>query len=87
MILAPVNAELVEESRKLTRSWVSWFTQATNILLSLQQTGTTANRPTSGLWVGRMYFDSTLGYPVWVKSVGASPPYTAVWVNGAGAVV
>jgi hypothetical protein len=47
-----------------------------------QQANTTANRPTTGLWVGRIFFDTTLTKPIWVKQV--SP---AVWVDATGTVV
>lgn len=63
-------------------AWTSFFEQIFNILTAMTQSGTTANRPTKFLWIGRNYFDTTLGYPVYVKSVGP-----VVWVNGAGTVV
>jgi hypothetical protein len=47
---------------------------------ALTQSGTTAQRPTSLLWVGRTYFDTTLGYPVWLLSTGPD-----VWVDATGA--
>lgn len=64
------------------RSWTSFFEQVFNLLFAMTQSGTTAQRPTTYLWIGRRYFDTTLGYPIWVKSVGPT-----VWVNGSGAVV
>lgn len=45
--------------------WGNWFTQAASILQGITESGTTANRPTKGLYVGRRYYDTTLGYPVW----------------------
>ena len=62
----------------------SWLDEAYQLLFSIQQSGTTAQRPTSVLWIGRFYFDTTLGIPIWIKSVTAS---VATWVNGAGVVV
>jgi hypothetical protein len=44
--------------------------------------GITSARPTSALSPGLMFFDQSLGYPVYVKSLGPT-----VWVNGAGTVV
>ena len=61
---------------------MGWFSQAFLILFAAQQSGTTANRPTSRLWVGRPYFDTTLTLPIWVAST--SP---AVWVDAAGNTV
>jgi hypothetical protein len=63
-----------------------WLQQVYSIVFSIQQSGTTSNRPTTGLWVGRQYFDTTLGYPVWVSSIN-STTYVATWHNGAGSVV
>jgi hypothetical protein len=64
----------------------SWLDTVFNVLMPATQSGPTANRPTTRLWVGRVYFDTTLGYPVWVQSVNAST-YVATWVNGAGTTV
>lgn len=41
--------------------------------------GTTAARPTLQLTIGQVYFDVTLGRPVWWRG--------AAWVDAAGAVV
>lgn len=41
--------------------------------------GTTADRPTRGLWAGRPYFDTTLGKPIWYSGTG--------WVDATGAAV
>ena len=38
--------------------------------------GTTADRPTSDLWTGRTYFDTTLGQPIWYDGSG--------WVDATG---
>ena len=56
--------------------------QVFNLVKPLGGNGTTANRPTMGLYVGLDYFDLTLGYKVTVKSLNPT-----VWVNGAGGVV
>lgn len=56
--------------------WAAWFSAAFMILTGLTASGTTANRPTKGLWVGRPYFDSTLGYNVYYDGTG--------WVDGNG---
>jgi hypothetical protein len=69
-------------TKPFSQSWTSFFEQIFNILSAMTQSGTTAQRPTSFLWIGRSYFDTTKGYPVYVKSVGP-----VVWVNGAGTVV
>lgn len=64
------------------RTWAQWFSRVHTIVTSLQQSGATADRPTSVLWLGRRYFDTTLGIPVWVQSVKPT-----VWVDATGSAV
>jgi hypothetical protein len=78
---SPADFPVVVED-KLTPVWGSWVTRVHNAVSSLYQSGTTADRPTSLLWLGRVYFDTTLGYPVWVQSVRPT-----VWVDAAGTPV
>jgi hypothetical protein len=61
-------------------AWAGWFSTVQNILTATSSSGPTTGRPTSGQYVGMFYFDTTLGFPVWLKTPGSSP----VWVNGAG---
>jgi hypothetical protein len=42
----------------------------------------TSNRPISGLYIGRSYFDTTLGKPIWLKQI--APP---IWVDSTGTTV
>lgn len=63
-----------------SEGWRNFFVGIYNVCNALTQSGTTANRPASLLWTGRMYWDTTLGYAVWYKAAG-------VWVNSAGAPV
>ena len=60
--------------------WRNFFSSVFTVCSALTQSGTTAQRPTSLLWVGRTYFDTTLGYPVWLLSTGPD-----VWVDATGA--
>lgn len=62
-----------------TRPWFPWFRKVTDTCNSVRQSGTTAQRPTSGLWIGRPYFDTTLGKPIWYEGPG--------WVDATGAAV
>ena len=59
-----------------TREWSTWFSKIQNVLKTVNAHGTTAQRPTTGLYIGMMYFDDTLGFPVWLQSVGPD-----VWVR------
>lgn len=78
----PPNQSPVQVENIIQLRWQEYFTSVFNAITAMQQSGTTAQRPTRGLWVGRQFFDSTLGYPVYLKSANPS-----VWVNGAGVIV
>lgn len=80
----PDNAPTITDGGFLTVPWLKWVSWAHETLAAARQSGVTADRPTKLLWTGRVYYDATLGYPVWVHN-GASSP--AVWHNAAGASV
>jgi hypothetical protein len=73
---------LVDADGNVMPVWDQWFNRIQQIASTGQQSGTTADRPTSVLWIGRQFYDTTLGYPVFVHSVRPT-----VWHNAAGAVV
>jgi hypothetical protein len=79
---APPNQSPVQVDDIIQLRWQEYFSGVFSAITAMQQSGTTAQRPTKGLWVGRQYFDTTLGYPVYLKSANPS-----IWVNGSGAVV
>jgi hypothetical protein len=83
----PDNSPIADPSGKVDISWLQWFSRVSAIVNANQQAGTTANRPVRGNWIGRRYFDTTLGKPVFVRSVDTtvSPPVTT-WVDGAGGI-
>lgn len=62
--------------------WRNFFVAVSNILQAVTMSGTTANRPAAFLWIGRPFFDTTLGIPIWLQSY---PP--AVWCDATGAPV
>jgi hypothetical protein len=82
-IVRPTSAP-TDENGVITPGWTAWLNWVHQLVSACRQSGVTANRPTSGLWIGRMYYDTTLGYPVWVHSITAG---VVVWHNGAGAAV
>ena len=45
--------------------WYQWFALVGNVLVAMTASGTTANRPLKFLWVGRNYFNTTLGQMEW----------------------
>lgn len=63
----------------VSTGWRNFFNSVFNVCNALTMSGITANRPTKGLWTGRMYFDTTVGKPIWFKTVG--------WVDATGAAV
>lgn len=65
---------------RFTTGWQHFMSDVSTFLQSLTLSGTTGQRPTSFLYTGRPYFDTTLGKPIWVKSNG-------VWVDATGSVV
>jgi hypothetical protein len=62
-------------------AWIEFCSEAFKGVAATQQSGTTANRPTKGLWVGRFYLDTDLGIPIWYSGTGT------VWWNASGASV
>lgn len=68
-----------EDSSSWPSPWRNWLTQAWQILVAVSQSGTTANRPTSLLWTGRTYFDTTLNRPIWWTGTQ--------WIKADGTVV
>lgn len=68
--------------------WIrNWYMQVYRICFSAQDSGTTAQRPIANsasgaipLWVGRTYFDTDLGIPIWIQSLSPT-----VWVDATGA--
>jgi hypothetical protein len=70
LISAPPTRQPVSDDVGSTRPWTAWFGQAFTLLFALGQSGTTAQRPTDGLWVGRPYFDTTLAKPIWYTGTG-----------------
>jgi hypothetical protein len=75
----PPVRDIISDGKSNDQAWIGWFQTAFYILFSQTQSGTTAQRPTKTLWIGRRYFDTTLGKPIFFKGSG-------VWVDGAGTV-
>lgn len=77
-VVAP-RAPLSERSGFPDLVWGRFFDLLGIIATSVTQSGTTGARPGTGLYIGRVYFDTTLGIPVWWDG--------ANWVNATGATV
>lgn len=57
--------------------WRNFFNQILMICGALTQSGTTTERPSTNLWLGRMYWDTDLAFPVWWNGT--------TWVDSLGA--
>lgn len=83
LINQPPNSsvdQIAEENILVVNTeWRNYFGAVTNILTAVTGSGTTANRPTKLLWVGRGYFDTSLGIPIFYNGT--------VWINSAGTPV
>lgn len=78
----PANEAVTDKSGNTSPRWAQWLTRVNVICNAVVSSGVTADRPTRLLWIGRRYFDTTLGKPVYLKTLG-SPN---VWVDGVGTV-
>jgi len=72
----------VQTNGVVGNGWRTFFSNVGAILIALTLSGKTANRPTALLWVGRPYFDTDLGIPIWLQSSAPN-----VWVDATGAPV
>lgn len=74
----PINTPVQERNATVTRHWQEFFTSVFNAIQAQQASGTTLQRPNKGLFVGRTYFDTTLGYRIeyngtqWVRWDGVA---------------
>lgn len=78
----PSGSPIVDDAGRVSKAWDALFTRWQRVLSAIVDKGTTAQRPTTNLWIGRTFYDTTLGAPVYLQSY---PP--AVWVpfgGGAG---
>lgn len=83
MIPEPPRPDLFTEGQLTTRSAQEWLTLVWMSANAIQESGTTAQRPTTSLWIGRPYYDTTLNLPIWVNAVSPS----VVWKDAAGNTV
>ena len=77
-MIAP-QGEIVDDTKRPSKVMVVWLSQTSAFISSLTAKGTTADRPTKRLFIGKTYFDTTLGIPVWYDGTN--------WVDATGATV
>jgi len=78
----PGTDKLVGEDQFASRTWMEWLSWVHRVASAVTQSGTTAERPDSLLWIGRQYYDRTLNKPVYVAAVKPT-----VWRDAAGTIV
>lgn len=78
----PFQAPIADKDGAVTLAWRALLTRWQAAVQSLYQSGPTADRPTSGLWIGRQFYDTTLNQPVYVSAVKPT-----VWRDAAGGIV
>ncbi|MES1989221.1 MAG: hypothetical protein V4440_14550 [Pseudomonadota bacterium] len=73
----------VRESEQIDANWLEFFSAVFIGIKYTQTSGTTAQRPTTGLFPGRFYFDISLGVrgkPIWIAKDGQT------WIDATGAI-
>ena len=78
----PIKSVFIDMMGNNDPSWTSYMSDVFYALLQDSQYGTTAKRPTKNLRLWMRYGDTTLGYPVYLKSTNPN-----VWVNSVGTTV
>lgn len=65
---APPTRVSFTDQEGLPAEWTQFFTKLEELFNDLQATGTTAQRPAVAPFVGFMFFDTTVGKPIWAKT-------------------
>lgn len=65
MKISPPGMNITARGEAGSRTWLAWASNLSSLVTGLASSGTTADRPTVGLYTGRPYFDTTLGQPIW----------------------
>ena len=76
--LPPVKTSFMEAAG-FPYAWIAWLTELAQLFNTQQKTGTTAQRPTVAPYVGFMFYDTTIGKPVFARA--QSP---ATWFDSNG---
>lgn len=75
----PSQANFSDDNGKPNSPWIEFLSEVFKSIRALQNSGTTAERPTKGLYVGRPYFDTTLNRPIWYNGTA--------WQSADGVIV
>lgn len=69
MIQPAPTAEPFMRNGENSSVWQRWFTFFVNTFNTFAVSGPTADRPNPAPYVGFEYFDTTLGQPIWAKTL------------------
>lgn len=82
----PTDPIIVDAGRRLTPVYQAFFSSIHDWLGPVGLSGPTTSRPINTarnfLYIGQMYFDTTLSKPIWVQSLNPT-----VWQDATGAAV
>ena len=74
----PPLQEPFDKDGRSSDAWNEWAQSMYTVTNTLEQSGTTANRPAQK-FIGQPYFDTTLGYMIWANG--------SVWKDASGNTV
>lgn len=86
----PFQSILVDADGRTQIPWVQWFSQLQPLLNSVNSSGPTSARPTSGLYIGYAYFDTTIDQMIywngatWVINAPSTSGTSILKGNGTG---
>ena len=72
-----------QDQKVITLPWRTWFQYVREVISALTASGTTTERPTTLLWIGRRFYDTSLNKPVYLSSVSGA---TRVWRDATGVI-
>ena len=75
------TAPIADENGIVTPQWMFTFTRWNDMINDRSDEGTTAQRPTTRLYIGRPYIDRTLNKPIWFSDL------PNVWRDQSGVIV
>lgn len=77
MINSPPNqSPISDDGINIGAQWKQFFSDIFGICRDVQTSGITANRPVKQMYIGRYYFDTTIGLPIWWNGT--------IWVKADG---
>ena len=70
------DADIVDGKRP-TLEYLAWFNTVDQVVSDLRNSGPTSARPTTNMYIGKPYFDTTVGGQIHLRSINPT-----VWVLG-----